>query len=189
MGNLFDTKRNKVIAFAIIGALVIITVALVLAFTVGARLEVTSTEPVQTTTTEKPKPLEIKFTVPKDSNMHYLEKTYEEAEDYCKKKFTNGRLPRSNSFDDWRTPDAVKKTLKDALNGISEKKTFFVGLKYKGGNVVTYEDGFLGKASEFGGETKIDEHDVLQFVMVMAGPYLMYNTHGGTRAGVLCQHN
>ena len=52
MGNLFDTKRNKVIAFAIIGALVITTVALVLAFTVGARLEVTSTEPVQTTTTE-----------------------------------------------------------------------------------------------------------------------------------------
>ena len=61
--------------------------------------------------------------------------------------------------------------------------------------MVTYEDGFLGKASEFGGGHQLDENDVLEFVMVMAttnsdySPYMLENTDGRTRAGVLCQHN
>ena len=77
-----------------------------------------------------------------------------------------------------------RKYLKDILK--EHKNVFFyIGLKFNGGNVLTYDDKVLGESDDFEGNNFMDNDNSA----VMVSNYKLNNLSGTSRQPFICQHN
>ena len=75
--------------------------------------------------------------------------------------------------------------MKDLLDEHGDSH-FYIGLKYSGGNVLTYDDKILGTVADFeGSDFKIKNSRPA----IMVSEYKLHNLSGTSERPFICQHN